>query len=330
MSGLQVVVPLAGLGTRLRPHTHTRPKPLLNVAGKPILGHIVDQLASAPVDEVIFITGHLGDQIERWAAEQCPYPSRFVEQRELRGQAHAISLVGDRLDRPTLIVFADTIFEADLSQLGRGDEDGVLFVQEVDDPRRFGIAQVGSDGEVQRLVEKPKEPVGNLAVVGIYYLRDPRWLMRAIDRVIARDQQIGGEFYLADALQTMIDGGARFRVGPTPVWADCGTVDALLSTNRFLLANGRARAPAPSGDSAIIPPVNIDPSAVIERSVIGPNVSIAAGATVADSIVADSIVNELARIEGATLTGSLVGSRAVVLGQRARLNVGDDSQVSLG
>jgi glucose-1-phosphate thymidylyltransferase len=329
MSGLQVVVPLAGLGTRLRPQTHFRPKPLLSVAGKPILGHIVDQLASVPVDEVIFITGHLGEQIERWAAEHCPYPSRFVEQSELRGQAHAISLVGDMLDRPTLIVFADTIFEADLSQLGRGDEDGVLFVQEVEDPRRFGIAAVGADGYVKRLVEKPKEPVGNLAVVGIYYVRDPRALMRAIDQVIARDQQIGGEFYLADALQAMIDSGARFRVGPTPVWADCGTVDALLETNRFLLANGHARPPDAGGDSAIVPPVSVDPSAVLQRSVIGPNVSIAAGVTISDSIVADSIVSEGARIEGATLTGSLVGSRAVVVGRRARINVGDDSQVSL-
>src|SRR5207245_3462031 len=147
---------------------------------------------------------------------------------------------------------------------------------EVDDPRRFGIAAIGPDGHVQRLVEKPKEPVGNLAVVGIYYLRDPRWLMRAIDQVIERDQQIGGEFYLADALQTMIEQGARLRVGPTPVWADCGTVEALLSTNRFLLANGRARAPAPTGDSAIIPPLNIDPSVVIERPVIRPNVPSAA------------------------------------------------------
>jgi glucose-1-phosphate thymidylyltransferase len=329
MSGLQVVVPLAGLGTRLRPHTHFRPKPLLSVAGKPILGHIVGQLASAPVDEVIFITGHLGEQIEQWAAEHCPYPSRFVEQSELRGQAHAISLVANMLDRPTLIIFADTIFEADLSQLGHGDDDGVLFVQEVDDPRRFGIAAVGADGYVQRLVEKPQEPVGNLAVVGIYYLRDPRALMRAIDQVIARDQQIGGEFYLADALQVMIESGARFRVGPTPVWADCGTVEALLSTNRFLLANGHARAPTSTGDSAIIPPVNVDPTAVLARSVIGPNVSVGAGVTIADSIVSDSVVNEGARIEGATVTDSLIGSRAVVRGQPARLNIADDSQVSL-
>ena len=329
MSGLQVVVPLAGLGTRLRPHTHVRPKPLLSVAGKPILGYIVDQLAGVDVEEVIFITGHLGDQIEQWAAEHCPYPSRFVEQRELRGQAHAISLVGDLLDRPTLIIFADTIFEADLTRLGEGDYDGQLFVQEVEDPRRFGIAVIAQQGHIARLVEKPKEPVGNLAVVGIYYVRDPRALMRAIDQIIARDQQIGGEFYLADALQAMIDAGARFGVTIAPVWADCGTVEALLSTNRFLLANGHDRTPKAGPGCAIIPPVNVDPSAVIERSVVGPNVSIAAGVTIVDSLVADSIVNDGARIENASLINSLVGSRAVVLGHRARVNVGDDSEVSV-
>jgi glucose-1-phosphate thymidylyltransferase len=252
-----------------------------------------------------------------------------VEQRELRGQAHAISLIGESLSRPTLIIFGDTIFEADLTQLGRAGEDGTLFVQEVDDPRRFGIAVVGADGYALRLVEKPREFVGNLAVVGIYYIRDPRRLMSAIDQVIARDQQIGGEFYLADALQAMIDSGARFKVGMTPVWADCGTVEALLNTNRFLLNNGHSRAPVNGVESAIIPPVNVDPSAVIERSVIGPNVSIAAGAVIVDSIVQDSIVNEDARIEGAMLALSLIGSRAVVRGHRARVNVGDDSQVIL-
>lgn len=329
MSGLQVVVPLAGLGTRLRPHTHVRPKPLLSVAGKPILGHIVDQLAGIDVDEVIFIVGHLGDQIERWAAESCPYPAAFVEQKELRGQAHAISLVGARLDRPTLIIFGDTIFEADLTRVHEGEHDGMLFVQEVADPRRFGIAVVGADGIAQRLVEKPKEHVGNLAVVGIYHVRDPRALMRGIDQVIARDQQIGGEFYLADALQAMIEGGARFRVGPTPVWADCGTVDALLATNRFLLAHGHDQPPAQAVASAVIQPVNVHPTATIQRSVVGPNVSIAAGVTVTDSIIQDSIVNENVRIENAAISASLIGSRAAVVGRCFRVNVGDDSQVTL-
>jgi glucose-1-phosphate thymidylyltransferase len=327
MSGLQVVVPLAGLGTRLRPHTHVHPKPLLTVAGKPILSHIVDQFAGLPVDEVIFITGHLGDQIERWAAEHCPYPARFVEQRELRGQAHAISLVGDKLDRPTLIIFGDTIFKADLAQLQNGDHDGMLFVQEVEDPRRFGIAVV-KDGRVERLVEKPKEHVGNLAVVGIYYVRDPRALMQAIDQVIARDQQIGGEFYLADALQAMIEAGSRFRVSDTEVWADCGTVDALLDTNQFLLEHGHGRD-ASLSSSVVVPPVWIDPTATIERSVVGPNVSIGANARIADSIVADSIVGDGARIEASALTRSLVGARARVAGKRSRLNVGDDAQVGI-
>jgi len=347
------VIPVAGVGTRLRPHTHSTPKALLEVAGKPILGHMIDQLKAVDVDEEIFITGHLSDQIERWAAEHCPYPSRFVEQRELRGQAHAISLVGDMLDRPTLIIFADTIFEADLTQLGRQGEDGVLFVQEVEDPRRFGIAAIGPDGVVQRLVEKPKEPVGNLAVVGIYYVRDPRWLMRAIDQVIERDQQIGGEFYLADALQGMIDGGARFKVRPTPVWADCGTVDAILSTNRFLLANGHAQAPASAADSAIIPPVNVDPTAVIERSVVGPNVSIAAGARIVDayigpytavgagceitgSEVEHSVLLERSRIVDVQrrIESSLIGKEVVVCASDARprthrLMLGDASRVEL-
>lgn len=326
MSGLHVVIPIAGLGTRLRPHTHVRPKPLLPVAGKPILDHIMDQLAGLPIDEVTFITGHLGEQIEQWARTSCPYPARFVEQTELRGQAHAIALVREFVDRPTLIIFGDTIFKADLASLGSANEDGRLYVQEVDDPRRFGIAVV-RDGYVERLVEKPKEPVGNLAVVGIYYVRDPAALFGAIDRVIERNQQIGGEYYLADALQAMIDDGARFVVAPTEVWADCGTVDAILSTNRFLLANGHERAPLHVTQSMIVPPVNIDPSATIVDSVVGPNVSIGANVTVRRSIVDDSIVADGAQIEGATLSGSLVGVRARVTDLRGRVNLSDDSQV---
>lgn len=324
--GLQIVIPVAGLGSRLRPHTYVRPKPLLSVAGKPILTHIVDQLAGLPVDEVIFIHGHLGEQFREWAAVSCPFPARFVEQTELRGQAHALSLVRDMLDRPTVIIFGDTIFKADLTSLGGENEDGRLFVQEVEDPRRFGIAVLDGD-RVKRLVEKPKEPVGNLAVVGIYYLRDPAHLMRAIDHVIQRDQQIGGEFYLADALQQMIEDGARFRVAPVEVWADCGTVPALLDTNRFLLANGHARDPERVQRSAIIPPVYADPTAEIVDSVVGPNVSIGPNVRIVRSIVEDSIVNEGAELERSVLAGSLVGRRAEVRDLRGRVNVADDSDV---
>jgi glucose-1-phosphate thymidylyltransferase len=210
--------------------------------------------------------------------------------------------------------------------LGSQNEDGRLFVQEVDDPRRFGIA-VTQGGVVTRLVEKPKEPVGNLAVVGIYYVRDPHHLMRAIDQVIARDQQLGGEFYLADALQQMIVDGARFGVGPVQVWADCGTVPALLETHRYLLANGYAREPATETGKTIRPPVHVDPTAEIVESVVGPNVSIGPGARVAHSTVEDSIVNAGAQIERSELHGSLVGQRAKVRGLHGRVNVADDSDV---
>jgi glucose-1-phosphate thymidylyltransferase len=324
--GLQVVIPIAGLGTRLRPHTYVRPKPLLSVAGKQILTHIVDQLHGLPVDDVTFIHGHLGEQVREWAAEHCPFPARFVEQTELRGQAHAIRLVRDVIDRPTVIIFGDTIFKADLASLGMGGEDGRLFVQEVEDPRRFGIAVLEGD-YVKRLVEKPKEPVGNLAVVGIYYVRDPAHLMRAIDRVIERDQQIGGEFYLADALQQMIEDGVRFRVSPVEVWADCGTVPALLDTNRFLLANGHSRDPERAQRSAIVQPVYVDPTAELIDSVIGPNVSIGPNVRIVRSIVEDSIVNEGAQIERSVLAGSLIGRRAEVRDLHGRVNVADDSDV---
>lgn len=326
MSGLQVVVPIAGLGTRLRPHTYVRPKPLLSVAGKPILDHIVDQLRGLPIDEIIFIVGHLGEQVEQWAADSCPFPARFAVQSELKGQAHALSLVKSMLDRPTLIIFGDTIFDADLSTLGGDGEDGRLFVQEVTDPRRFGIAVVDG-GRVVRLVEKPKEQVGNLAVVGIYYVRDPGHLMAAIDRIIQRGQELGGEYYLADALQAMIDDGARFVVAPTKVWADCGTVDAILETNRFLLAHGHARQPVDSVQSMIVPPVNVDPTAKIVDSIVGPNVSIGANAVVRRSILDDSIVNDDAHVEGCTLSRSLIGAKARVTDLRGQVNLADTSEV---
>jgi glucose-1-phosphate thymidylyltransferase len=323
---MQVVILLAGLGTRLRPHTLTRPKPMIEVAGKPIVEHIVDELKGLPVDEIVFIYGHLKEQFEGWAAERCPFPYRFVEQRELRGQAHAISLVREHVDRPVLIIFGDTIFAADLEQLPGLDADGMLFVREVEDPRRFGVAVLDGDGVVVRLVEKPKEPVSNLAVVGIYYVRDSAALFRAIDEVMAGGKQLGGEFYLADALQAMIDHGARFRTGETPVWADCGTIEALLDTNTFLLQHGHGQPSSPGQDATIVPPVLVDPTATVEGSTVGPNVTIGPGARVTGSTVRDSIVYRDARIEDSQLHRSLIGARAFVRGVKGRANLSEYSE----
>ncbi len=327
MKHLQVIVPIAGLGTRLRPHTHIRPKPLLTVAGKTILDHIMDQLRPLPVTEILFITGHLGDQVKQWAVDNCPFPARFVEQTELRGQAHAILLTREILQHPTLIIFGDTIFAADLRGLGDDGEQGRIYVQEVSDPARFGIAVV-RDTEVVRLVEKPKEFVGNLAVVGIYYIQDSQALLTAIDQVIKHDIQLGGEFYLADALQIMIESGTKFRAAPVSVWADCGTVDAILDTNALLLAQGHTTATPATTRSTIVQPVHIDPTAIIENSVVGPNVSIEANVTIRHSTVSDSILNQGAVLENATVSHSLIGRRARVRGEIGQFNLSDDSTVT--
>jgi glucose-1-phosphate thymidylyltransferase len=323
---VKVVIPVAGLGTRLRPHTFSKPKPLVHVAGKPVLGHILDQLKAVPVDEIIFITGYLGYQIEEYVRANYDFPVRFVEQTELRGQAHAIHLAAEAIDRPVLIIFVDTIIKADLAALAGTVDDGVLFVREVEDPRRFGVA-VLTDGHVSRLVEKPRTPVSNLAVVGVYYLRNWQLLREALQEVIDRDIQTAGEYYLADALQVMIDRGARLRAESVEIWEDCGTLEALLQTNRYLLGNGFSQEDTPTVNSILIPPVYVARSARVENSILGPYASIADEAVVIGSIIKDSIVSDGARIVDGTLHASLVGSNASVTGHRSRLNVGDLSQV---
>lgn len=235
---MKVLVLTAGLGTRLRPHTFSRPKPLVSVAGKPMLAHILDTLLTLPIDELIFITGYLGNQIEQFVKANYNVPSRFIEQTQLLGQAHAIYLAREVLSGPTMVVFGDGIFAAELDKLSKAPQEGVIYVQEVEDPRRFGVAVV-EQGRIIRLVEKPTTPVSNLAVIGVYYVPEARRLIDAITEVMERNIQLKGEYYLADALQVMIDHGETFRTEPVSVWADCGTVAALLQTNRYLLDNGR-------------------------------------------------------------------------------------------
>lgn len=328
---MKVIIPLAGFGKRMRPHTWSKPKPLLNVAGKPVLGHILDKLADLDVDveELIFIVGWLGDQIEEYyAASGYPYPAHCVEQKELLGQAHAIWLAREHLEGPVLIIFVDTIFDADLSGLSTSGLDGVLYVKEVEDPRRFGVTVLGDDGLVMRLVEKPDSFENRLAVVGAYYVHDADWLLRAIEELMERDIQTKGEFYLADAYTLMIEQGARFGVRAVSVWEDCGTPQDVLKTNRFLLEHGRdnGKELAATG-SVIIPPVYIAPTAQVEHSIIGPYVTIAEDSVVRQSIVRDSIIDEGAYIDNTMLDLSLIGKDAIVRGRYRILNVGDSSRV---
>ena len=322
---MKVIIPLAGWGTRLRPHTHTKPKPLLHIAGKTVLDHILDRLAELDFEEVIFIIGHLGDQIREHVEANYHFSTIYVEQTELKGQAHALYLAREHISGPVFIIFVDTIFEADLSFLKTISSDGVAFVKEVDDPRRFGVVTL-EDGFITRFIEKPDEPISNLALVGFYYIKNSPLLLDCIETVLTEDIQTKGEYYLADALQLMVNRGAKLEIATVEVWEDCGKPETLLATNRYLLRKSGGEEPE-TQNSVIIPPVYIASSASISNSVVGPYVSIAAKAVVENSVISDSIIDQEAHIEQAMLTESLVGSHTWVRGKPNRLDLGDHSRV---
>jgi glucose-1-phosphate thymidylyltransferase len=322
---MNVIILTAGLGKRLRPHTFSKPKPLVHVAGKPMLAHILDALQELVIDKLIVVTGYLGDRVEEFIQENSNYPTVFIEQSELRGQAHAIYLTREVAKGPTMIVFGDGIFAADLEALNRTTNEGVIFVQEVPDPERFGVVVV-ENGYIARLVEKPDTPISNLAVIGVYFVPEIQRLYDAIGYIMEHNIQTKGEYYLADALQVMIDQGERFLPTEGTVWKDCGNPPVLLETNRYLLENGRSYV-GKTARTIIIPPVYISDTAQVEDSVIGPHVSIAAGARIKDSRIKDSIINRGATIHSAVLSGSLIGDDAYVEGDFGRLNVGDSSEL---
>jgi glucose-1-phosphate thymidylyltransferase len=323
---MQVILPVAGLGTRLRPHTWSRPKPLVAVAGKTILDHVLDRLSTLPVERVVFVTGYLGEQIAEHVRRNYQFDAIFVEQPEPLGQSHAILQAKGKVSGPTVVMFPDMIFEANVSQLDTMDADGAVYVMPVDDPRRFGVV-ILEDGRVVRLVEKPVEPVSNLAVMGIYYFREVDQLMAAIETQIAADIKTKAEYFLADAIQLMIDGGANIRAVEAEVWEDCGTSEALLGANRYLLAR---LDDCPVREHVVqIPPVYIAPTATVRESVIGPYASIGAGATVVGSIIRDSIVDDEADIRSVSIAESLIGKGAVIRRDPWRVNVGDNSTLDL-
>jgi glucose-1-phosphate thymidylyltransferase len=326
---MNVIIPLAGFGTRLRPHTYTRPKPLINVAGKPVLGHILDKLKNLNIDEIVFIVGYLGDLVKDYVEANYDFKTHYVEQKELLGQAHAIHLARDLVEGPTLILFVDTLFEANLARLQQETGDGVIYVKEVEDPRRFGVTLVNEQGIITRLIEKPSSMADNLAVIGLYYVKDIQRLMAAIKSLMDKNIQTKGEFYLADALQLMIDDGAVLRPEPVSVWLDCGKPETVLETNRYLLKHNMDNsAEVSSINSIIIPPVHIHPTVKIKNSIIGPYVTVAANCEIEDSLLRDSIVDEESYIKDAMLDRSLIGRKVDLIGRYRQLNLGDSAQIS--
>jgi glucose-1-phosphate thymidylyltransferase len=322
---VDIILPVAGFGTRLRPQTWTKPKPLVSVAGKPMLEHVLDRVLPLDPAKVVFITGFLGDQIETWARDNLDVPVAFVEQPEMRGQTDAILRTRDLVTADALILFPDMLFEADFSPLRDVVADVVMFTKEVEDPSALGIAVV-EDGRIVRLVEKPQEPISKLAVIGIYYMRHMPDLYMAIEEQMRRGLSLKNEYFIADAIQLMIDAGARVIPMPVTEWEDCGNAETLLATNRYLLRRQGTEVRGRDG-SAIVAPSFVADDAIIEHSVVGPFVSIGPGVTVRNSIVRDSIIEERAQVSGALLEGSIVGRRAKIGGLARGLNVGDDAVV---
>ena len=326
---MKAIIPVAGIGTRLRPHTHTIPKALVPVAGKPIVGHILEQLAPLAIKEIILVTGYMGDRVTEYVAEAYPHLDVCtVNQEERLGLGHAIYLTKECAEgEPVLIVLGDTVVTADYSALAGGGRT-LIGVKEVDDPQRFGVVEV-RDGSVVSVVEKPDVPPSNLAIVGLYYIANSALLFECLREIVEKDIRTKGEYQLTDALKLMLERGEEMGVYPVEGWHDCGLPETLLDTNRVLLERSGGNGTGIEG-SIIVPPVSIDPSAVVERSVVGPYVSVAAGATIRDSVVRDSILNSGAVVEMTLLARSLIGEGAVVRGHYQRLNVGDSSEIEMG
>ncbi|HTX17348.1 MAG TPA: sugar phosphate nucleotidyltransferase [Bacteroidota bacterium] len=321
---MRAIIPVAGVGSRLRPHTYTIPKVLLNVAGKPIIGHIMDKIIAGGFDSATVIVGYLGDKVKEYITENYSITVDFVEQEERLGLGHAIYLARHTVSKdPILIILGDTVFDVNLTAMTRGEYSSIG-VKEVSDPRRFGVAET-KDGFISRLVEKPEHPSSNLAIVGLYFVRRPDVLLECLKTIIKEDRRTKGEFQLTDGLQMMIERGEKITTHIIDGWYDCGKPETLLETNRHLLAQ-RSTKTVPPG-VVVIPPVFISPDATVKNSVIGPNSTIAARASVEDSVVRNSIISEDAIVKSALLEESIIGSNATVRGGYKRINIGDSSEL---
>ena len=327
---MKVIIPLAGKGTRLRPHTHITPKPMLKIAGKPVIDYVMEDLQRlGNVEQVVYITGHLRDKVEAYARSKYPFDSVFIEQTVQDGTAGAVSLAQPYVDQPVFIIFVDTIFDADLSVVNRTDADGIIWVKTVDDYQRFGVVVTNADGNMTKIVEKPTTPISKRANIGLYYIKNWKLLYEGIEWTLSQPKN-KGEFYLTDAFQYMIDHGAKIKVIDVEGWYDAGEQGTLLETNRAMLDKGRARKPAtvPSG-VRVIDPVYIEDDVTLRASTIGPNVSVGAGSRVDGSELRDTIIGAGSTVTNSSLTSSLIGDGAVIDGVHGQVNVSDHSTVKI-
>jgi glucose-1-phosphate thymidylyltransferase len=325
-------MPVAGKGTRLRPHTHLVPKPLLKVGDKPVLSYILDDLRELGVNEAVLITGHLKERVQEFMESEYPdFQAVYTEQVEQRGTADAIALAEPYVREDMLIIFVDTLFDADLTVVKRLPDDvaGVIWAKEVEDYQRFGVIVTDENGFMQKIIEKPSEPVSKLANIGLYYIRDWKLLFEGIRHVMNTEPGPSGEYYLTDAFQYMVDHGGKLKVEPVHGWYDAGKPETLLETNAHVLSTTRGRRPDSVTDGVTIhEPVHIADGVTLEASEIGPNVTLSAGATVRGSALRDCIVGEKSVITDCELHDSLIGRDVSVTGVRGQVDLGSNSVVS--
>lgn len=330
---MKAIIPVAGAGTKLRPHTYTQPKALIPLAGKTILSIIVEQLRDAGIHEFIFIVGYLGDKIQDYVREKYPgLQVHFVQQADRHGIGHAIQLTREIVgDDELFIVLGDTICEYDVKAVIDSPH-SVLGVKKVDDPRNFGVAEIGEDGFISRVVEKPQIPKSNMALVGIYRIKETGFLFSCIEDNIRNQVMSYGEFSITDAIQCMIQRGAQFKSFKVQNWFDCGKKETLLESNATLMKKfgGVIAAEHNFENTIIVQPVSIAPGCDIKNSIIGPNVTVGEKTTISYSIVKDSIIGSFADLYDIVLTHSLIGSDTEVKGESRSLNIGDNTEIDLG
>lgn len=330
---MKVVIPVAGAGTRLRPHTYTQPKPLMPVAGKPIIRFIVDKLVEAGLTDFVFVIGYLGDKIRDFIEETYPdLQTEFVYQEDREGSAHAIYTAREAIEDEdeVFIAFGDTIFDVDLRQM-LDCPHSCLGVKKVSDPREFGVAEVDEGGFATRMVEKPRIPKSNLAIVGLYKLREVPALLREVDYLVENNIRTVGEFHLTDALQRMLEQGIRFETITVQNWFDCGRKEVLLETNALMLsqrgfATDTSHLPESSG-TIFIPPVAVGANCKITNSIIGPHVTVGDNVEIGYSIIKDSIIGNFASLRDVVLNHSVIGSDSTVRGMNLSLNIGDNTEI---
>ena len=324
---MQVIIPLAGKGTRLRPHTHLVPKPMIKVAGRPVMDWVMDKLEGLDVTELIIITGHLKEQVEAYVRSRYKIPARFVEQKVQDGTAGAINLARPYVTGPVMIIFVDTVFDADLSIVKNSTDSGIIWAKEVEDYQRFGVVVTDAQGYMTKIVEKPTEPISRLANIGLYYIRDVASLWQGIDHVLKAPQN-KGEWYLTDAFQWMIDHGGKIKTAEVGGWYDCGAFNTTVETNAVLLDRTKGGGPRNyPKDVKIVEPCLIEDGVTIERSTVGPHVVLETGTVVRDSLVKEAMVGKKCRIERSELVEAMLGDEVTVIGFKGWASLGANSFV---